>query len=111
MPQRYQVLNGLSPFEAGARLIPFVVTVPVGAVLGAALSSKFKVRPTYPLCVGAILQLIAAINFALLPTDEKIHPSQYGFQVILGIGSGINNAIGTASVPHTVQKKDIGKPF
>ena len=81
--------------------------VPVGAVIGAGLADKLKLKPTYALLIGTALQLIGAINFALLPDTANIQSSQYAFQVILGAGSGISNAISTISVPLVVPKKDI----
>ncbi|TGO51456.1 hypothetical protein BCON_0161g00290 [Botryotinia convoluta] len=107
IPQRFQTVNGLSPYEAGVRLLAFIVMAPVGAVIGAGLVTKFKIKPTYALLCGTVFQLIGAICFVTLPYSTEIKTSQYGFQVIFGVGSGISNAIATTSVPSIVQRKDI----
>lgn len=107
IPQRYQTVNGLSPYDAGVRLLAFIVMAPVGAVIGAGLADKFKIKPTYALIGGAVFQLIGAICFVTMPYSSDIKSSQYGFQVIFGIGSGMSNAIATTSVPFIVQRKDI----
>ncbi|KAL9110802.1 MAG: hypothetical protein Q9187_008006 [Circinaria calcarea] len=108
IPQRFQALNGLSSFNAGVRLLAYIVMVPVGAVIGAGLADKLKIKPTYALLIGTALQLVGAVNFALLTDTADIQPSEYGFQVILGAGSGISNAISTISVPFVVPRKYIG---
>jgi hypothetical protein len=91
-------VNGLSPYDAGVRLLAFI---------GAGLADKLKIKPTYALLGGTTFQLIGAICFVTMPYSADIKPSQYGFQVIFGVGSGMSNAIATTSVPFIVQRKDI----
>ncbi|KAF4625358.1 hypothetical protein G7Y89_g12808 [Cudoniella acicularis] len=107
IPQRFQIVNGLSPFDAGIRLLAFIVMVPIGAVVGAAITDKCKVKPTYALLGGTTLQLVGAVCFAILPYSTEISASQYGYQILFGIGSGISNAVSTTSVPFIVQRKDV----
>lgn len=109
IPQRFQTVNGLDPFQAGVRLLAFIAMVPVGAVIGVALAKKYTVKPTYALLGGTVFQLVGAICFATQPYSTEIQSFQYGFQVLFGIGSGVSNAIGTTSVPFIVRRVDIRK--
>lgn len=83
--------------------------VPLGAVLAAATVEKVKVRITYPMLIGVVLQLAGAIGFAFTPYSTSIRASQYGFQILFGLGSGYNNALTTSSVPNVTERKNVGK--
>ncbi|KAF2758475.1 MFS multidrug transporter-like protein [Pseudovirgaria hyperparasitica] len=107
IPQRLQTIHSLSALASGIRLLAFIVMVPVGAVAGAATVEKLKIKPTFALLVGAAFQLAGAIGFALLPFSTEVQASQYGFQVLFGLGSGLSNAIATSCIPQIVERKNI----
>ena len=80
---------------------------PVGSIIGPALFNKFKLRPMWVLFLGTALQFIGAIGFALLPYSTTIPSYQYGYQVIFGLGAGMNISLTISSVPSIVDKKNI----
>ncbi|OGM40588.1 hypothetical protein ABOM_010663 [Aspergillus bombycis] len=86
LPQRFQVVNGLSPLQAGIRFIPFTAAAPVGSALSSAV-----------------------VGFALLSTlsaSLTITAAQYGYQIIAGFGCGINISLLILMTPFTVEERD-----
>ena len=108
IPQRFQVVNGATALNAGIRLLPFIITVPTSCAVAAGVVERFKISPVYALLTGTFLQIIGAASFATVPNSLQYKTAQYGFQVILGLGLGINNAITATAVRLVVDKKDIG---
>lgn len=94
IPQRLQVLYGLSPLDAAVRLLPFTIMLAVGGILGSIFGQKYLSTPMYGQLFGAILQLVATICFTVLPLQYSasghIPASQYGFQILMGFGSGVS---------------------
>lgn len=45
IPQRFQLVNGLSGLDAGVRLIPFTMCMPVGTVTSAILTTRLHIAP------------------------------------------------------------------
>ena len=83
--------------------------VPIGAILGAGLAEKLKVKPTYALIGGTVFQIIGAICFTLMKFSTEIQPSQYVYQIIFGLGSGISNTVSITAIPSIVAAPDVGK--
>ncbi|KAI9706730.1 MAG: hypothetical protein M1820_004700 [Bogoriella megaspora] len=104
IPERFQVLNHLSPFQAGVRLLPFIITIPIVGMVGAIVVSRFKIKYTYGLLFGTACQIAGAALFLQLPNTTHIDPAEYGYQVLLAIGLGLNNSILSISVPQMVEK-------
>ena len=73
------------------------------------LVSKYHVKHSYTLLVGVVFQIIGVALFIHLPNSTNINPAEYGCQVLLGVGLGINTAILVNSVPFMVEKPLIGK--
>lgn len=105
------MVNGLNSFDAAIRLLPFVVVIPLFSVISAVLVSALKVRYIYVLLTGIGFQLGGVLLFAFAnPSSTGAVPARtYGFEVVLAIGSGINNTILTTGVPFVVSKKLIRK--
>lgn len=97
----------MSPFQAGIRLLPFAVSVPVGSLLQSIVATRLKVLPTFVLLAGAILQIIGAALMSTLPTE--LNPAQYGYQVISGIGLGLNLGVLILLTPFVIRGKNTGK--
>lgn len=88
LPQRFQIQDGLSPVEAGIRMLPLLLLSAFGAGLGGMINSKRNVS-FYTLMGGVSLQLIGLGFMTSLPTTGEILRAQYGYQVLLGLGFGI----------------------
>lgn len=109
LAQRFQIVNSLSPLQAGFRLIPFTLAAPIGSIVSAALAKAAKIPPLYWVIFASVLQVI---GFSLLSTVSNSHDipaAQYGYQVIAGFGCGINISLLLVMVPFRVQDRDKGK--
>lgn len=95
IPLRFQTANGASPLWAGIHLLPFALACPTGSIIVAALTKR-KVPPIFLLFVGAALQIVGIALMSTVPTGEAVWTGQYGYEVITGLGVGIN--IGSASI-------------
>lgn len=109
IPQRFQLVSGLSSLDAGVRLIPFGVGLSAGTILSANVAKRFKVPAVYCVIVGALLQIV---GYALLGSSGSyidIPPAVYAYLVIAGLGCGISFQILILTVPAVAEKRDHGK--
>src|SRR4051812_33921125 len=98
--------NGLSAFDAAVRLLPFGAFVPGGAIIASALTGRPRVRPSILILAGGILQLIGSSLLSHIPSDTRIHYSQYGFQIVTGTGIGLVSSSLILLIPYVVEKLD-----
>lgn len=104
IPQRFQIVNGTSTVEAGVRMLPFILLVPISTAFASMSASKLKLPPIYLFAVGCILQSIGTGLMSTLPLD--IGPRNYGYETILGIGLGLNIGSVVIVTPNLIQGKD-----
>lgn len=90
IPQRLQIVNSLSAFDASVRLLPFTLGMPFGSVMQSTLAKRGVVC-VYLLIAGGLFQVAGVGAQLRLPTD--ITASMYAEQLITGIGVGINLGI------------------
>ncbi len=108
IPQRLQTVNSTSAIGAGIRLLPLLLLSPVATATSGLLITKFKIPPLYLLIVGGSFQTIGVGLFSSLSSsDLQISPAQYGYQVIMGLGFGLNLSTILMMVPMVVDEKDI----
>ena len=108
MPQRFQLVTGMSSLDAGVRLIPFGVGLSVGTIMSANIAKRFKVPVVYCVITGSLLQVI---GYALLGSSGSyvnIPPAVYAYLVIAGIGCGISFQILILTIPTIAEKRDHG---
>ena len=109
IPQRFQVVNNLSAFNAGWRLLALMLCSPVGTILSGTLVTKFKIPPIYVFLIAAVLQTVGLALMGTLPISSAGVPSaQYGYQVILGLGIGLGLATLIVAAPTAIEEKDTG---
>lgn len=109
LPQRFQLVGGLSSLDAGVRLIPFGVGLSAGTILSAAVAKRTKVPTMYSVLLGALLQIV---GYALLATSGSfisIPPGVYAYQVIAGLGCGISFQALILNIPLVAEKRDHGQ--
>ncbi|KAL8746695.1 MAG: hypothetical protein Q9190_001319 [Brigantiaea leucoxantha] len=107
IPQRFQVVNNLSAFNAGWRLLALMLCSPVGTILSGTLVTKFKIPPIYVFLIAAVLQTVGLALMGTLPISSAGVPSaQYGYQVILGLGIGLGLATLIVAAPTAIEEKD-----
>ena len=107
IPQRFQVVNDLSAFDAGWRLLALMLCSPLGSAISGYLVSKVKIPAIYLFLAAAILQTIGlALMGTLSTSDPTVPSSQYGYQVILGLGIGLTLSSLLIAAPTVIEPKD-----
>ncbi|KAJ5683637.1 MFS general substrate transporter [Penicillium macrosclerotiorum] len=106
VPQRFEIVNGLSSFDAAVRFIPFTVFSPVGSMLSPTLGKAFKIPLMYLLIMGSAVQILAFALLGTLPNGYDIPTRQYGYQILAGFGCGINIPLLTLMTPFATEKRD-----
>jgi MFS family permease len=106
IPQRFQTVHGLSPFQASLRLLPFGFLVPFGVMVGAGICKKAKLPIVYAIMLGSILQVIGFSLLSSTPHTKEIFMGQYGYQIIAGLGTGMTTGCLLVIMPFTVEERD-----
>ncbi|CAH0056996.1 unnamed protein product [Clonostachys solani] len=109
LPQRFQLINKMSSFDAGVRIIPYGAAFPVGSMVSAKVASRFKVPGIYFVFAGSVFQIIGYAMLSTLGSSVKIDPGTYGYEFLCGLGSGTNYQILYLMVPFTAEKRDHGE--
>jgi hypothetical protein len=109
LPQKLQIVNGVSPLQAGIRLMPFTFAAPVGSMVSALIAGKMKIPPIYIVLFASVLQVIGFSLLSTLPASSELLPAQSGYEVIAGFGSGINISLLMLMTPFSVKSKDKGQ--
>ncbi|CAG9989326.1 unnamed protein product [Clonostachys byssicola] len=109
IPFRYQTAAGLSPLQAGARLILFSGASPIGAIVAAALCKKRRMPPLYVMMFGEILQILGLVLATTLLTssNDRDDPALYGLQVCIGFGMGFVMGTATLLTPAIAERRDL----
>lgn len=106
IPQRYQVVNGLTPLNAGVRLLPFSFLCPSSSAIMVTIIGKTKIPPIYFVVAGSILQIVGFGLLTTLPNSSSIPGVQYLYEVIAGIGTGTNAGVLNLMTPFSVPPQD-----
>lgn len=109
VPQRFQVVNSLSPIASGVRFLALTIASSFSVLIAGMFTQKFRVPFLYVLVVAAILQIIGLVLLGHLSADHEIQPRVYGYQVILGLSLGSILSTSVIMVPKVVEKRDLGK--
>ncbi|KAH6855892.1 major facilitator superfamily transporter [Chaetomium sp. MPI-CAGE-AT-0009] len=108
IPQRLQVVNGTGAVDAGIRMLPLLLSSPIATILASLLVSKLRLPPLYVLLAGCSLQTLGVGLFSSLDSFNLEVPSfQYGYQVIMGCGFGLNLSTVLMMVPLVVKQTDM----
>ncbi|RAH86595.1 MFS general substrate transporter, partial [Aspergillus japonicus CBS 114.51] len=106
LPQRFEMVNQLSPLHAAIRFIPFTVAAPVGSILASTVAKMFKVPLLYLLGIGSLMQVVAYVLLGTVSGQHGISARQYGYQVLAGFACGINIPLLTLMTPYATEKRD-----
>lgn len=108
LPQRFQIVNGNDTVMAGVHLLPMLVALGTGAVVGAMVS--IRRNHTFPvLCIASCFVLTGCGLLSTASGDLKIPSSLYGYQVIHGFGVGLTMGAITLMVAVEAEFQDAGK--
>ncbi|RFN48410.1 major facilitator superfamily domain, general substrate transporter [Fusarium flagelliforme] len=89
LPQRLQHVNAKSPTTAGILLLPVLLPSAGFSALSGAMYRKYPAATPSLLFCGGVLHVIGVGLLSTLPTGESVSNSQYGFEVMTGIGFGL----------------------
>lgn len=109
LPQRFQLVHGLSSVDAGLRLAPFGVSVPVGSIIGTNVSGKLKVAPIFVALGGSLCQVAGFALLGTLPSSTQFPAGAYGYEVLAGIGCGATYQCLYLLIPFVTSTRDRGK--
>jgi len=70
---------------------------------------KPRVPPCGVVLAGAVLEIIGVVLLSRISTSNQIDTTQYGFQVLAGLGTGMVNASLIILVPYIMETKDLCK--
>ncbi|KAH8806009.1 major facilitator superfamily domain-containing protein [Xylogone sp. PMI_703] len=87
LPQRFQIVNELSPTSAGVRMLPFLLTCPVATIVFGAGMTKWNLAPLYALILGQILLFSGVVPLGFLSTNGHF-VTLYICQIVIGFGVG-----------------------
>lgn len=107
LPQRFQAVDGASPFQAGIHLLPLLLASPVATAVAGQLAGKLKIPPFYLLLFGASMQLLGIGLASSIPFTSGA--AMYGYEVIMGFGFGMGLVSLLIFTPMVVDRADMGK--
>jgi hypothetical protein len=107
LPQRFQIVNGFDPFQAGIRLLPMLLSSPVATAAAGQLVSKLQVPPLFVMVAGASLQVVGLGLGSSVGLDDR--NSMLGYEAIMGFGFGMTLVTLLIYVPFVVDKSDMGE--
>lgn len=108
IPQRFQVVNGTGAADAGIRMLPLLLCSPFATIVASVLLTRLRLPPLYVLLGGCGLQTLGVGLFSSLDSSRLDVPSfQYGYQVIMGCGFGLNLSTVLMMVPLVVHQRDM----
>jgi hypothetical protein len=89
-------------------MLPLLLCSPIATILASLLLSKLRLAPLYVLLAGCSLQTLGVGLFSSLDSSDLNVPSfQYGYQVIMGCGFGLNLSTVLMMVPLVVKQSDM----
>ena len=106
LPQRFQAVDGDSPFQAGLRLLPLLLCSPVATAVSGQVVSKLNIPPFYVMLTGASLQVLGIGLASSVGVDDRT--KIYGYEVIMGCSFGTVLVTLLIYVPMVVDRSDMG---
>lgn len=88
IPVRLQFVNFNTPEEAGIHLLPFLGAMAAGTMLGGAFSLK-KNNTFSSFFMASVYIIIGDGLLSTLSDDPSVPTRLYGFQVLVGFGTGM----------------------
>ncbi|KAF2492665.1 MFS general substrate transporter [Lophium mytilinum] len=108
IPQKLQMISDMPPFQSGLQLLPYALFAPFGAVFANVVISRQKAcAPVYFVITGACFQLIGLSLFCVYGTGKEISGTQYGCEIIAGLGLGMMFGTLVVMTPLSVDTQDL----
>lgn len=110
LPQRFQIVNGDTPENAGLHMLPLIGATALGAMLTGTVTGKFNIA-WHLLLFSNILMTIGCGLMSTLPIGRRIAKICYFYQVVLGFGFGLTMASSMVVIRTEVALKDNSESF
>ncbi|KAE8382490.1 major facilitator superfamily domain-containing protein [Aspergillus bertholletiae] len=107
LAQRFQVLQKLSPLDAGIRLIPYSAVATVATCVASLACLRGRIPFVYLILFGSVLHTVGMALLSVLPQSDSFPSAGYGYEVIAGAGVGITIGICVLAVPYVVETRDL----
>ncbi|KAF3937745.1 hypothetical protein ABW19_dt0203791 [Dactylella cylindrospora] len=89
MPQRYQIVNGVSPIRSGVLLLPMLVTSPIVSLVPGILIRKHYRYMGILFVVGGALSVIGSAGIGTIGRGTAIETKAHVYLVFIGLGMGL----------------------
>ncbi|KAK3687941.1 major facilitator superfamily domain-containing protein [Podospora appendiculata] len=106
LPQRYQLVNEMSPLDAGVKFLAYGVPFPFGVVVTSVLAGRFRLPFVYIIVLGTVMQIVGFALLSTTPGTVDPWPGQFGYSFIAGLGVGITGGLYNFLVPLSINKKE-----
>jgi EmrB/QacA subfamily drug resistance transporter len=107
LTQFFQTVQGLSPLEAGLRILPWTLMPMVVAPIAGALSDRIGARPL--MATGLALEALALAWNAAVTTPDVGYTSVVGPFIVAGVGMGLFFAPLANTILSSVRPEEEGK--
>jgi len=108
IPMRASIVNRYDEVKSGILLLPLMGATAVGSALGGAMSAKEN-RTFWTLNVASGLMLVGSGVMAMVPGTVEVASRQWGFEVLLGLGVGMNLSTSTLLTSLNSEFRDFGE--
>ena len=88
IPERFQIVNGLSATDAGIRLMPLLFSSAFGSTIAGFFSSK-RNNTFFTLITASCLMVVGCGLLSTASNGFEIDNAVYGYQVVFGFGLGM----------------------
>lgn len=107
IPMRAQIANLYDEVKSGILLLPLMGATAVGSGLGGAISSKQN-RTFWTLVAASLFMLVGCAIMSTLPETVDVAAAQWGYEVLLGFGIGMNLSSSTLVTSLNAEFRDFG---
>ncbi|KAK6330798.1 hypothetical protein TWF718_002997 [Orbilia javanica] len=105
LPLWFQTIKGVSAVDSGIRILPFMLSMVVGSILGGATTPRIGYYTPFAI-VGSCIMAVGAGLLTTLQIDSG--PSQWiGYQVVYGLGMGLCFQVPNLAAQTVLPKQDV----
>ena len=108
LPLRLESVNDRSGIRAGIDILPFTATIALGSAITGGLTVRGRVPLIFVLAVGSILQILGMGLLYSVHANSSLPASIYGYQILVGLGSGLSLTTLLDIVPFIVDRRVLG---
>ncbi|KAF3085426.1 hypothetical protein TWF102_011570 [Orbilia oligospora] len=105
LPLWFQTIKGVSAVDSGIRILPFMLSMVVGSMLGGAVTTRVGYYTPFAI-VGSCIMSVGGGLLTTLQIDSG--PSQWiGYQVVYGLGMGLCFQVPNLAAQTVLPKQDV----